>query len=160
MAKFSSFKGNQTYGGHKYLLEYKFGASNREKYINFEEMLNGAVPKMISYTIEHMTYAIRAVEEKQVTKLVVVTPNCPWYTLFFRPEHIFFPVSFSTNSEFFRISNCYRRSRIGYYRQKMKERRFLQILATRLFCILLIKQEVENQIRLTLWIFMKNGITR
>lgn len=75
MAKFSSFKGNQTYGGGKYMLNYSFGKT--KLYINPAIIFTGASEKFISYTVESIIYAIRAIEEENVTNLVILTQNCP-----------------------------------------------------------------------------------
>lgn len=81
MEKFSSFKGNQTYGGGKYMLQYRHGASKDGFYTINLQFLEFKDQKEISYTIEHMVYAIKSVEETVNTHLVLVTRNCPSFTL-------------------------------------------------------------------------------
>ncbi len=81
LAKFSSFKGNQTYGGGKYSLEYlnlkgvgKVVTTSGEEFEDY-----GIIPKekIIPFTIEHILYSIRAVKEEPCTRLVTLTLNSP-----------------------------------------------------------------------------------
>lgn len=85
MAKFSSFKGNQTYGGGKYHLNYMHGRFDSEMYIDPKKAFTYPEDreKMVSYTVDHIIFSIKAIEEKQQTNLVTLTQNCP-YSVFTR----------------------------------------------------------------------------
>ena len=84
MAKFSSFKGNQTYGGGKYQLSYAHSGFSSNSYLKpaIVFTVDGAkVPytdKRITYTVSQIIYAIRAIKEENSTKLVTLTENCIW----------------------------------------------------------------------------------
>lgn len=84
MVKFSDFKGNQTYGGEKYKLYYEntlFGS------YEMKTLFGEKSGKLNEYTVEQIIYAIRAINERQITIIVTITKNAPWhiYNVYFFP---------------------------------------------------------------------------
>lgn len=102
MTKFSSFKGNQTYGGGKYTLNYWYGPSSYGQYMNPHSAFNfPKSDKIIPYTIEHIVYSIRAIQEGNDTNVVLITRNCPWETIRMtsqNPSELFFAQKVFENS--------------------------------------------------------------